>query len=173
MPAKTRVSVEEYLHTSFEGLDREYVDGEVIERAMPDEIHSATQVRMIEIFYELRKRFPLYARSELRHRVSPTRFRIPDIAVFAGQRPSERVPQSPPLIAIEILSPDDRIPDLTEKLKDYLRWGVRYIWIIDPYGRSLAVFGPDGLREVQSFSLAEYPVTITPEEVFGELPMSE
>ena len=28
------MSVEEYLHTSFDGADREYLDGEVVERNM-------------------------------------------------------------------------------------------------------------------------------------------
>jgi hypothetical protein len=36
MSAKTGVSVEEYLHTSFPALDREYRDGELVERSLPD-----------------------------------------------------------------------------------------------------------------------------------------
>ena len=40
MSTKSAVGIEEYLRTSFEGLDREYVDGEIVERPLPDQLHS-------------------------------------------------------------------------------------------------------------------------------------
>ena len=43
MGAKTAISIEPYLETSFPDLDREYVDGELVERAFPDDPHSTTQ----------------------------------------------------------------------------------------------------------------------------------
>jgi hypothetical protein len=30
------IAVEQYLHSSFPGLDREYRDGEIVERSLPD-----------------------------------------------------------------------------------------------------------------------------------------
>ena len=59
---QTQVSVEEYLRTSFDGADREFVDGEIVERNVGGSQHSATQGRLIEFFYDLRKSHPLYAR---------------------------------------------------------------------------------------------------------------
>ncbi len=44
------MTIDEYLRTSYEGTDREYVDGEVVERSMPSLDHSEIQVRWIEIF---------------------------------------------------------------------------------------------------------------------------
>jgi Uma2 family endonuclease len=44
----------------------------------------------------------------------------------------ERVLDQPPLIAIEILSPDDRLMDLQEKIDEYVKFGVEHIWIFDP-----------------------------------------
>ena len=35
MGVQTAISLEEYLHTSYHGLDREFRDGEVVERTMP------------------------------------------------------------------------------------------------------------------------------------------
>ncbi|MBL8231736.1 MAG: hypothetical protein JNL98_24785, partial [Bryobacterales bacterium] len=46
MVAKTMVTPEEYLSTAFEGTDPEYVDGEVVERAMPDLIHGEVQTKL-------------------------------------------------------------------------------------------------------------------------------
>ena len=36
---------------------------------------------------------------------------------------------------VEILSRDDRTSDTQEKVADYLDFGVRYVWIIDPRTR--------------------------------------
>ena len=44
MTAKTLMSVEEYLHTSFEGADCEYLDGEVVERNMGNKSHGRVPV---------------------------------------------------------------------------------------------------------------------------------
>lgn len=81
MATKTLVTPAEYLEMVFDGPDREFVDGEVVERAMPDLPHADRQTRLIEIFYELRKSHPLFAVTEVRHQLSGRLFRIPDVAV--------------------------------------------------------------------------------------------
>jgi Uma2 family endonuclease len=166
MDAKVQVPVEEYLQTSFEGPDPEYVDGEIVERALPDFLHGTLQSRFMEIFYEIRKRHPLYAVTEVRHKLRETRYRIPDVAVFAGDRPTERFPSTPPYIAIEILSPDDRFSEVIQKLDEYRTWGVPHIWLADPQLRRLLVYSATGLREVTEFHLPDYDVVITSQEVF-------
>jgi len=40
MGAKTGLSAEEYLRTTFADLDREYRDGELVERSLPDYLHT-------------------------------------------------------------------------------------------------------------------------------------
>ena len=62
MATSVLVSPEDYLATSFEGPEREYVDGRVVERNAGENPHSEVQARLIEIFYELRKKLPLYCR---------------------------------------------------------------------------------------------------------------
>lgn len=170
MSASTKplVSVEEYLHMTFDGADCEYVDGEIVERNMGDAPHSAVQGRLIEIFYDLRKTIPLYARPELRHRVKPTRYRIPDVAVYE-KRPTELVPSDPPFIAIEVVSPDDTYSKMIEKLKEYRAWGAKHIWLIDPRLRLLFVLTSDGLTETGSLDIPEYGVAIQAAEIFSEL----
>jgi len=167
MDAKVQVAVEDYLKMSFEGPDAEYVDGEIVERAMPDILHGQVQSRLVEIFYEIKKRRPFHAVTEVRHRVGAARYRIPDVAVFAGQIPTERFPSTPPHIAIEILSPDDRFNDVLQKLNEYRAWGVPNIWLADPQTRRFLVYGAGGLSEVAEFRLADSGVVITPTEVFG------
>lgn len=156
---------DEYLHMVFDGPDCEFVDGEVVERAMPDLSHSGCQSRLIEICYELRKIHPLYAFAELRHRLSSQMYRIPDVAIHYGARPTQSVPSTPPLVAIEIISPDDRYTNIVRKLREYAEWGVPHIWVIDPEERTLSVFH-DALRPVSMFEIPELGVTISKAEIF-------
>ncbi len=168
MGSKTLMSVEEYLHTSFDGPDREYLDGEVVERNMGNESHSALQVEFVYFFRQRSEATGLYVRSELRHRVREAHYRIPDVAVFEG-KPSEQVPSRPPLIAIEILSPDDRIGYVIPKLEEYLKWGVKHIWAADPEDRKLFTYGHEGLHETTQLALPEYGLVIEGSTLFAAL----
>jgi hypothetical protein len=49
------VSLEEYLHSSFPGIDREYRDDTLVERSTPDYLHGKTQALLIALFMALRK----------------------------------------------------------------------------------------------------------------------
>ena len=49
-----------------------------------------------------------------------------------------------PDLAVEVISPNDLAKDLDEKLEDYLRAGVKLIWVINPETRTLQVYYPDG-----------------------------
>jgi Uma2 family endonuclease len=166
MSTKTAISIEEYLRTSFEDLDREYVDGEIVERTLPTNLHSKAQARLARIFDTFGDTLPLYARVELRSRVMVTRVRIPDVSVYSGEEPADPVPAVPPLIAIEILSPDDRENKLIAKLEEYRQWGVRHLWLVDPQTRKLHVYEKGVLREVDSFDVPEFELRVTGSEIF-------
>jgi Uma2 family endonuclease len=166
MSTKSAVSIEEYLRTSFEDLDREYVDGEIVERSLPTNLHSKAQCRLGRIFDTFGDTLPLYARTELRSRVSLTRVRIPDVSVYSGEEPTDPVPVAPPLVAIEILSPDDTQAKLVAKLEEYRLWGVRHLWLVNPKARKLYVYGKGVLREVDSFEVPEFKLHVTATEIF-------
>ncbi len=166
MAVKTSVAVEEYLRTAFDGPDREYRDGAVVERDLGDGPHSGAQTRLIEIFYEIRKRYPLFARAELRFRRSASRFLIPDVAVFRDQVPAERVPSEPPFIAIEVLSADDRNGEVMAKLAEYSDWGVAHVWLVDPNRDKVYRYLTAGVTEVEAFEIPEFDCRIRADEIF-------
>ena len=166
MASKVQVPVEEYLRTSYDGPDREYLDGEVVERNVGNNPHSEAQWRLSAFIWELSKLHPVHGRPELRVRVGERRYRVIDLAVYTGERPSELVPSSPPLIAIEILSPDDRMAEMLDKLREYRRWGVRHVWLVDPAARVLYFFAEDGLRETSRLDLPEFSTELSREQVF-------
>jgi len=166
MGTKTLMSVEEYLHTTFDGADREYLDGEVVERNMGNKSHGRIQGSFIVCLRAQEARTGIYVIPEVRHRLKQTRFRIPDVAVFEGE-PEGEVPSSPPLVAIEVLSPDDRIGYIVPKLDEYRQWGVKHIWIADPEDRKFLTYGTDGLHEVNELALPEYGITLRKQDIFG------
>lgn len=163
---KTQIRAEDYLRMTFEH-DAEFVHGEIVERSMPDEIHSALQFLILLRFGALIQSFPLYPRPELRMQVAPGVFRIPDIALFEGSHPMP-VPESPPLAIVEIVSPDDRHLDLMQKLEEYRQWGVQHIWVVNPITRKFSIYSELGLQNVSSLSLPNYPLQLTA-ELFANL----
>jgi Uma2 family endonuclease len=168
MATKAQITAEQYLHMTFEH-DAEFVHGEIVERAMPDRIHSLIQFLILMEIGRLIQSHPLFPYPELRLRLEPSVFRIPDISVFGGQPPQEDVPSTPPLIAIEILSKDERHPNLMQKLEEYRVWRVPNIWVVDPLAKRLALYTESGLQYVSSLALADYPFELTPSILFPDL----
>ena len=81
-------------------------------------------------------------------RRGPDTVRAPDVWFVRADRipvevRDEFFPGSPDL-AVEVLSPSDRFAAVVEKALDYLAAGTRLVWVIDPKGRTAAVFHPDG-----------------------------
>jgi Uma2 family endonuclease len=78
------------------------------------------------------------------------RVRRPDISFIARERlPSEAEWSEgyvtiPPDLAVEVTSPTDGVYDLEEKVEEYLRAGVRLIWVIYPEVRVIQVIRADG-----------------------------
>jgi Uma2 family endonuclease len=132
MGVGTLISVDEYLRTSFHP-DCDFVDGEVLERKVGKRTHAYAQAR-IAIWFGRRTGLPrLEPITEIRMRVAPGRVRIPDVVVCEVPLPNEEVFTSPPYICIEVMSPDDTVAAMQDRLDDYLQFGIPNIWVIDPY----------------------------------------
>jgi Uma2 family endonuclease len=98
-------------------------------------------------------------------RLTNKRVLIPDVAVFHQTEPGD-LPDSPPLIAIEVLSPDDRPREVENKLREYRAWGVPHVWLVDPHSRRLYAY-EEKLTEVFFLSVPELEIEITPADIFG------
>jgi Uma2 family endonuclease len=97
-------------------------------------------------------------------KIRSQRFVIPDLAVFWPEEPVG-VPETPPLAAIEILSPDDRLAEVPDKLEEYKTWGVAHVWLVDPYSRRMYVCEA-GLLEMQSLKISELGVELAGADIF-------
>ena len=167
MGTKAALTVEEYLQTSFPDLDREYWGGELVERSVPDDPPSKTQVLVLQFFGARRKELLLFPRAELRLILGPSLVLIPDVCVFHPAAPVDRFPKTPPLIVVEILSPDDRQSEVREKLEKYRTWGVPHVWLLDPNSRRTYQCAP-GLLEVPTLSVPELGLELAPTDAFDE-----
>ena len=150
---------------SFDGPEPEYKDGEVIERSMPTRLHSRTQHRLSMFFGEVEKKQPVFGHPELRVKMRDGRYVTPDYAVFAGAEPTEDWPSAPPYIAIEILSPDDRMTEVREKMEEYRVWGVPHVWLIDPRKRQFYTVTAAGLAEVERLEAPELGIVLQPGDI--------
>lgn len=164
------MSVREYLSTSYDP-DREYLDGELRERNVGERDHSELQMAVAAWLYARRRELSIHVYPEQRVKVGAKRYRVPDVCVVAGHKPEELVFERPPFLCIEILSKDDRMQDVQEKIDDYLGCGVRYVWIINPRNRKAQAYAPDGITEVRDGVLrTENPSIALPlGEIFAEL----
>lgn len=142
------MSVREYLSTSFRP-DCDYVDDEVVERNWGEYDHARLQGAVFAYFYLHRKEWGIEAVPEQRVRVSATRFRVPDVCVILAGSEPEQIFTTPPFICIEILFKEDRLSAMQERVKDYLAFGVPYVWILDPRSRSAYRCTSEGLLETQ------------------------
>jgi Uma2 family endonuclease len=168
MATKAGITAEQYLHMTFEH-DAEFVQGEIVERSLPDKTHSTIQFRILMEVGRLIQSHPLFPYPELRLRLEARVFRIPDVCVFAGEPPQESVPSTPPLLAVEILSNDERHHNLMVKLEEYRVWGVSNIWVVDPLSKRLSFYTASGLQNASSLALADYPLELTPAVLFSDL----
>lgn len=142
------VSVEEYLSTVYRP-DCDYIDGEVVERNVGEFDHSWMQTAMSSYLFVRGKLWGITALTELRVQVKATRFRVPDITVVANPVPKMRILCEPPLLCVEILSPEDRMVKVQAGVEDYLNFGVPCVWIVNPETRQGFVCNADGMAEAK------------------------
>jgi Uma2 family endonuclease len=63
--------------------------------------------------------------------------------------PDDPVPNTPPFIAIEILSPEDRMSRVRQKIDEHLDFGVLYVWVIDAKRRRADIYTASGFYEAK------------------------
>src|SRR6202451_4442222 len=147
MSSATLVSVQEYLAASFDP-DRDYVDGEIQERNLGEQPHSYTQTSLAAFLFNRRTQWGIRVLTEQRVQVSATRFRVPDVCALMASAPRDPIVRRAPFLCVEILSAEDRVSRLNEKLSDYFQMGVRYVWVLDPLARRAYCYTPGEMHEV-------------------------
>lgn len=168
MTSASQVLLDEYLASTYEP-DREYIDGELVERNMGESDHAGLQALLSAWLASRRRQLAIHVFTELRIEVSSGRYRIPDITV-TRRKIQGRILREPPLLCIEILSPEDRASRFEGKIDEYLAFGVPHIWVIDPRKRHAWSYSHEGKREATTLLTTSDPrIELPIMDLFNEL----
>ena len=134
MASAITLPVSEYLATTYRP-DRDFLDGVLKERNMGEQPHALIQGILTALFHTHRHDWQIRVLPEQRVQISATHYRIPDICVLRSSDPKDPIVRFAPLLCIEILSKDDSLGELQDRVNDYAGLGVEHIWAIDPWTR--------------------------------------
>jgi Uma2 family endonuclease len=86
--------------------------------------------------------------------------------------PDEQIITHPPLVCIEILSPEDRFGRIEERIADYLNLGVREVWVIDPVvvqGYRCKGANPRDWQQTNQLTVEGTPIKVDLAEIVADL----
>jgi Uma2 family endonuclease len=166
--SNTLISVSEYIRSSYRP-DCDYVDGKIEERNMGERDHAALQAALILWFGQRQKEWNIEVLPEQRMQISPTRFRVPDVVLLSLDQPVEQILTMPPLACIEILSPEDTLRRMQERIDDYRQFGVVNIWILDPSTQRGYDCRPSGWLDATEFEVVNTPIRLILRELFATI----
>jgi Uma2 family endonuclease len=147
MATTTKLTVEEFLALPDTKPGSELINGVIVQKSMPNVAHMMIQQLLSLVVGLFVQRNGLgICGPEGRCILGPPGGEgalLPDFLVVAREHlagiglhgPIRRAPD----LTVEILSPDDRMTDVMDKLRFYLLNGVRLVWLIDPENRTVTV----------------------------------
>ena len=170
MATPVLIPVSEYLSTTYRP-DRDYIDGELKERRVGEQPHAHVQGIIYAIFYNNRKAWGVRPLPEQRLQISSSRYRIPDVCVIRNTDGKDPIITFAPLLCVEILSADDSLRELQERVDDYVAVGVKAIWAIDPWKRRGYVCSTKGFEQPEDgmLKIAGTAIQVSLVDVFAEM----
>jgi len=168
MSSTTSISVSEYLCSSY-SPDRDFVDGRVEERNVGEHDHAAVQAALILWFGQRQNEWHIEVLPEQRIRISSTRYRVPDICLVSLDEPVEQILTKPPLACIEILSPEDTLRRMQDRVDDYRDFGVPNIWVLDPATQKGYDCTSSGFLDATAFAISGTPIRLVLSELFARV----
>ncbi len=129
----------------------ELVEGRVVSEMPVGRLHARLASRLVtalSIFVASNRLGEVHV--ELGHRTTrqPDSVRAPDVSFVAAERlanlPMDGFVEGAPDLAIEIMSPEDREPDVARKVEEYFDAGAKRVWIVRPRNHSITVHRPGG-----------------------------
>jgi Uma2 family endonuclease len=169
-PTLVRVPLDEYLNTTYRP-DRDWIDGETQERNMGEMPHATVQLLIGHLLKIHAKEWNIRPLTEQRVQTSAHHYRIADVCVVRGDSPFEAIVRIPPLLCVEILSRDDRMSEIQERVEDYLAMGVSAVWVVDPRRRKSYTATLTGALEPapEALTVPNTPIRIPVAEIYAEL----
>ncbi len=136
------ITLEEFLTNDYESY--EYVKGELVPMSTPTMVHGEISSNIVILLGN-----HVHQHQLGRVYTAETTFQIgesgrkPDVAYVSQERLPENRHQAspiPPDLAIEVISPSDRVYDVQEKALEYLDAGTKMVWVIEPIAKTVTVY---------------------------------
>jgi Uma2 family endonuclease len=159
------ITLEEFLNLPETQPASEYIDGQIIQKPMPQGKHSTIQTEFsTTVNVTFKPREIARAFSELRCTFGG-RSIVPDVCVFCW----DRIPRDQngeianifpiaPDWTIEILSPDQSQTKVTKNIVHCLNYGTQMGWLIDPDEQTIFVYRPKQQLEIFDQPAMKLPV---------------
>lgn len=132
-----------------DGLRHELLRGTLVSEPLPCGLHGRTVSRFAKLLtnYVDPRRLGVVYSGDTGFLLArqPDTVRGPDVAFLSAERQRtienelHYIPGAPDL-AIEVLSPNDRMKEVLGKVSDYLAAGCRVVWVADPIREEVQVF---------------------------------
>jgi Uma2 family endonuclease len=167
MATTLHIPLEEYLATAYRP-DCEYVDGVVRERNVGKWEHARLQALLAAWFGAHEGQWNIVGSTAQRIQIASNRVRVPDLVVLAAG-PQPDVLTKPPLLVIEILSPEDSYSDTQERAQDYRAMGVETVWIVDPKTRTGRMCRGTEWVEASRLEVKGTPLFVDLPEIFRQV----
>ena len=158
---KTLVTAEQFFEMPFPDVRTELVDGEIVQMSLPGYEHGRICSRInlrLAPFVEARGLGEVVTEVGFILRRNPDMVRGPDIAFVSREKleahgDTSKFWPGPPDLAVEVLSPEDRISEVLRKVGDYLEAGTRLVWVVDPETETVSAYR--GLQQVRVYGAGE------------------
>jgi Uma2 family endonuclease len=146
------ITVAQYLAMPDDDRKVELVRGRLVREPPPAPLHGRFQVRVGRLLDEFVEAHDLgVVMSEVGFLLArrPDTVRIPDLCFVSRARIPEdgytrALWEMAPDLAVEIVSPGNRLSEMQEKVLDYLDAGAREVWVVDPGRGTIVVHRPGG-----------------------------
>ena len=145
------VTAEEFARISDDDARYELVAGTIVRMSPVGAMHGMVAVRLgrsLDQYVADHRLGVVLSETGFKLAARPDTVRAPDLAFICRDRlPPDGLPSTfwngPPDLAIEVRSPEDRHTALHAKAAEYLSYGVRLVWLVEPSARTVTVYAPN------------------------------
>lgn len=150
MSITSQLTTEQFLALPDDGVERNLICGQVREKSMTrrNRFHTFVVTQVAYLLESWLRTQPAPCGEVHTGEAGAILRREPDsivgidVAYFSAETMARQNAQTTlidgvPKLAVEVLSPSDKVEETTEKVNEYLSVGVDLVWIIDPYFQTI------------------------------------
>ena len=143
------ITLEEFLAKDYESY--EYVKGELVPMSMPtmEQGKISSNIHFLLSFHVRQHKLGETYIAETTFQTEESG-RKPDVAFVSKGRIPENIRQTspiPPDLAVEVVSPSDKVYDVLEKVLEYLDAGTQMVWVVEPIFKTVTVYrSPNNIK---------------------------